>query len=157
MVFWLIVAVIAFIIELLSIQFFMFWLGVGAVAALISHLVGVDYNYQLVIFLVIAVIGIALTRSFAKSILKEEPKKSCAPSLVGEEMRVIQTIDNFKGTGQVERKGEVWSAKSAEDTIIEKGSCVRVKYIEGVYLAVKLIKERGEKMKNEKMKKEVKK
>jgi membrane protein implicated in regulation of membrane protease activity len=133
---WLIIAAGAFIGEIVMPQFFLFWFGIGAVSALTSHLLGVAYPYQWAVFVIVSSAGILLTRPFAKTLLKEEPKKSGVYALIGERMKVVKTIDNVEGTGQVEWKGERWQATSEDDTVIEEGAWVKVIHIEGVSLVV---------------------
>jgi Membrane protein implicated in regulation of membrane protease activity len=134
---WLIIAAGAFIGEIIMPQFFLFWFGIGAVSALTSHLLGVAYPYQWAVFVIVSSAGILLTRPFAKTLLKEEPRKSGVYALIGERMKVVKTIDNVEGTGQVEWKGERWQATSEDDAVIEEGTWVKVIGIEGVSLVVK--------------------
>ncbi len=49
---------------------------------------------------------------------------------------VISKIDNKLGIGQVKVKGQVWSANSFTDEIIEENEEVKIKKIEGVHLIV---------------------
>lgn len=143
---WLVIAAGAFIGEIILPQFFLFWFGIGAVSALTSHLLGVAYPYQWAVFVIVSSAGVLLTRPFAKTILKEEPKKSGVYALIGERMKVVKTIDNVKATGQVEWKGERWQAVSEDDSVIEQGSWAKVINIEGTSLVVK--KEEEAKQKN---------
>ena len=50
---------------------------------------------------------------------------------------VIQTIDNLKATGQVKIDGNVWTARSVDDSVIPTGETVEVLQISGVKLIVK--------------------
>jgi membrane protein implicated in regulation of membrane protease activity len=134
---WLIIAAAAFVGEIITPSFFLFWFGIGAIAAIISNFLGITYQYQWGVFVVVSLVGLLLTRPFARSILKEEPKKSGVYGLIGENMRVTRTINNVKGTGQVEWKGEYWQAISEDDSVIEEGNWVNVIRIEGVSLVVK--------------------
>ena len=54
---------------------------------------------------------------------------------------VIVTIDNMNATGQAVVDGQEWSARSADGSIIEKGTKVKVQSISGVKLIVTKIKE----------------
>ena len=133
---WLILAGATFMGELMIPQFFLFWFGLGAIAALVSHIFGVAYVYQWAIFAVISGVGLFSTRLFAKAVLKGEPKKSVVYELLGKEMKVTRTVENIKGTGQVQVGGEIWRAISEDGSIIEVGTRVRVNRIEGVSLIV---------------------
>ena len=65
-------------------------------------------------------------------------KKRATPSvhtIVGAEGKVISPIDNLSGSVSV--KGTEWSARTANDQIIEAGKTVTVLAVEGVQLIVK--------------------
>jgi membrane protein implicated in regulation of membrane protease activity len=136
---WLIIAGASFIGELLIPQFFLLWFGLGAIAALISHFMGVAYAYQWVVFCLCSGIGLLSTRTFAKLILKGEPKKSAVYEMVGKEGKVTRKIDNISGMGQVQIWGNLWRAISIDESTIEEGALVKVMAIEGVSLVVKKI------------------
>ena len=57
------------------------------------------------------------------------------------EFGVTAAIDNLRGEGAVKIGGVEWSARSADDTPIEKDAVVRVTKIEGVKVFVELVKE----------------
>ncbi|MBQ9070460.1 MAG: NfeD family protein [Clostridia bacterium] len=55
--------------------------------------------------------------------------------IVGEKCTVIETVDNYAGSGQVRVKGTEWSARSVDDDdVFEAGTTLRVVAIEGVKL-----------------------
>ena len=134
---WIVISVILFMGELALPQFFLFWFGIGGVAAVISHILGIPYEYQWGVFLVVSLVGLVLTRPFAKMVSKKEPQKSGVDALIGEHMEVTQTINNIKGIGQVHGKGEYWRAISVDDSVIDVGIVVEIKEIRGVSLIVK--------------------
>jgi membrane protein implicated in regulation of membrane protease activity len=138
MISWIIIAVACFLAELVVPQFFIFWFGVGSIGALVSHFLGVSYPYQWVVFAVISLAGLILTRRFARMILKKEPKKAGVGRLIDEVMLVTRDIDNTKGVGQVRGRGDIWRAISEDGTIIKEGSKVKVISVEGVSLVVRL-------------------
>jgi membrane protein implicated in regulation of membrane protease activity len=135
---WIILAGGAFIGEMIVPQFFLFWFGIGAIAALISSFLGLVYALQWVVFAVVSGVGLFSTRLFAKSVLKGEPSKSAVYELLGQEMVVVRTIENLKGTGQVQGESDLWRAKSEDGSIITEGSKVKVIKIEGTSLIVQL-------------------
>ena len=136
---WIVISVSMFIGELFVPQFFLFWFGIGAIAALVSYFLSVSYELQWVIFAIVSIVGIILTRPFVKAIQKEEPRKSVVGALIGERMEVTKTIDNIKREGQVHGKSDDWRAISNNNIIIESGTIVEVTGIEGVALIVKPI------------------
>lgn len=138
---WLIIVAVCFLGEILMPQFFLFWFGIGAIAAVSSHFLGVSYPYQWVVFATISVVGLISTRRFAKRILKKEPLKAVAERLIGGTMIVTKEIDNSKGIGQIMGKGDTWRAVSEDGNTIKEGAKVKVIRIEGVSLIVKLEEE----------------
>lgn len=133
---WIAISVGLFVGELMLPQFFLFWFGVGGLAAMVSHILGIPYELQWGVFAVVSVVGLLFTRPFARMISKEEPKKSVVGALIGERMKVTKRIDNIKGTGQVFGKGDSWRAVSEDDTPIDVEIIVEVKRVEGVSLIV---------------------
>lgn len=134
---WLIIAGASFMGEMIIPQFFLLWFGIGAVAGLVAHFLGVAIAFQWIIFAVISGLGLFSTRRFAKIMLKGESKKSAVFELIDQEMMVTATVDNIKGTGQVQSGGQRWRAISEDGSLLEVRELVKVVRIEGVSLVVK--------------------
>ena len=64
-----------------------------------------------------------------------------ANAIIGKKALVIKQINSIKGTGQIKVNGEVWSAKSSDDNIIEEGEYVTILNINGVKAVVEKTKE----------------
>ncbi|HOK50054.1 MAG TPA: NfeD family protein, partial [Sedimentibacter sp.] len=62
--------------------------------------------------------------------------KTNAESLIGRSFKVESTIDNINNTGTVKVNGQIWSARSLDDQVIEKDEIVVVRNIVGVKLIV---------------------
>ena len=133
---WLVASGIFFIIEILSLGFLVFWLGIAALITMVVSLFTDSFLIQFSVFLVSSCILIPLTKPFSKKILKSQTTPMNTDSLVGKQAIVIQEINTTLGTGQVKVKGETWSARCAEETSIPKDSTVKVLGIEGVKLIV---------------------
>ena len=54
---------------------------------------------------------------------------------------VVETIDNDVPSGQVKANGQIWTARSADGSIIPEGEHIKVCRIEGVKLIVETVKE----------------
>ena len=66
-------------------------------------------------------------KSFASEIKIED--------IVGEKCVVLETVDNYVGSGQVRVKSTEWSARSVDDEdVFEIGTVLRVVAVEGVKL-----------------------
>lgn len=135
---WIIIAGFCFIIEIATVGFLVFWFGIGALIAMIVSLFTTNIAIQMAAFVVSSTILIFFTRKFANKISKnDENIKTNAYSIIGKKGLVIKDIEPISGEGQVKVGTEVWSAKSANDVKIEKGTEVEVIEISGVKAIVK--------------------
>lgn len=136
--FWLILAGILLIIEIVNTGFLIFWFSLGALVALLTSLVIDNIIFQTVVFLVTSTLLLFVTKPFVNKILpKESFIKTNSNSVEGKIGRVIIDIEPIEGKGQVKIGGEVWSAKSADSTYISKDTEIIVEKIEGVKAIVK--------------------
>lgn len=134
---WL-VAMIAFVvIECISYQLMSIWMAVGAGAGLIAYFVGADFLVQFVVFIVVSIALIALTRPFASKFLNSKNEKTNIDNLLGKKGIVIKRIDNIKGTGTIKLGGIEWSARAEDTNEIEEDEIVEVVRIEGVKAIVR--------------------
>ena len=137
---WLIFAGIWFIIEMFTLGFLVFWFGIGALIAMVTSFFIDNAIIQGTVFLISSCILLFATRPFINKFGKtENVTETNAFSIEGKSGKVIQEIDPIEGTGQVKIAGEVWSAKSLDDTPISQNTKVMVEKIDGVKVIVKPI------------------
>lgn len=139
---WLILAAVCFVIEILSISFFMFWPGVGATLAAFTALLGFSFPVQITVFAISTTIMLIFMKPLMKKFFNPDAEDQSYlnnKNIIGKNGIVIAEIDNLKMTGQVKVGGELWSAISSNDEIIEKGAIVIVEDIESVKLKVKKV------------------
>ena len=117
------------------------WFAAGSLAALLVALLGGALWLQILLFLVVSLVCLALLRPLARKYLKPGYQPTNADRVIGREAVVTQTIDNLRGEGQVTVAGTAWTARSQTEEAIPVGSRVRVLRIEGVKVFVELIKE----------------
>ena len=140
---WLIIAGIAFVIEIFTVGFLVFWFGVGA---LISMIVSIfcpgDYLLQSAVFVITSTLLIFLTKPLVNKFTKKDKNKEYstnAYSIIGKKGIVVQDINPIHSVGQIKVGTETWSAKTIDDSIIKKGSEIEVIDIQGVKAIVKSI------------------
>ena len=138
-VFWLVVAGIFFIGEMITTGFLIFWLGLGAVIALIVSLFTSSLFIQTVAFVISSIILIMATKPLTDKFTKKDIVPTNVYTLKGKKGIVTQEINPTNGTGQIKVGGEIWSALCDEDLTIEKDTEVEVVRIQGVkaYVAPK--------------------
>ena len=138
---WLIIAGVCFIIEMATVGFFVFWCGIGALISMIVSIFSPgNILLQSIIFVVSSVILLLLTKPLVNKFTKKDKKiETNAFSIIGKKGIVVQDINPTFGVGQIKVASEVWSAKTMDESTIEKGTQIEVKQIDGVKAVVEPI------------------
>ena len=137
-VFWLIAAGVFFIIEMATIGFLVFWLGIGALLAMVTSFITDSILIQALVFIITSTLLLIFTRPLVDKLIKVPKEvKTNAYSIIGKKGIVISKINNIEGTGQIKIDGDVWSAKSATDEDIPENTEVEIVEIDGVKAVVK--------------------
>ena len=119
--YWLIAMAVLLVIEIITMGLTTIWFAAGALVAVIAALLHAPLAVQFVLF----------------AVVNNSRTKTNINSIIGEEAKVTEEIDNFNQKGAVVVKGLEWTARSAdENEIIPAGSKVRVKEVSGVKLIV---------------------
>ena len=135
---WLLIAGGFTVLEIFTTGFLVFWFGIGALFAMIASFFIPNIYIQSAIFIISSVILLFATRKFADKVQKNTPTvKTNVYSMENKLGKVIEDINPIEGKGKVKIGGEVWSAKSYNESIIPKGSEVIIDHIEGVKAIVK--------------------
>ena len=133
---WLGTVVACVIIEAMTVNLTTIWFAIGAVAAWLIYLTGLGLEVQIVIFFLVSIVCLIFTRPIAVEKLKVGRYKTNADSLIGQSCKVESVIDNINNMGTVNVRGQMWTARSADDQVIEKDEIVIIKEIIGVKLIV---------------------
>lgn len=131
---WLGFVIFAVIAEAATAALVSIWFVPGAVIALIMSLFGVPLWVQIVVFAVISVALLALTRKFVKKFLKGKGQPTNADAVIGQQAVVTERISNIDETGAVKLMGKEWTARAEGSETFEVGTVVTVKEISGVKL-----------------------
>ena len=138
-------AIILFgIVEAVTAGLVSIWFVGGALAALISAFVGAPLWLQIVLFLVVSAVALAMTRPLLKKITTANMEATNADRVLGTVAKVTETIDNENSVGAVYVDGKTWTARSVDETIIAAGSLVHIESMQGVKLLVKLVEKKME-------------
>lgn len=141
-IYWLIALVVFLFIEIITLGLTTIWFAGGALVAFIAALLGASMPVQLVLFFVVLFILLFFTRPVVQKHLNNSREKTNVNSMAGKEGKVIETIDNFNGTGRVMIAGMEWTARSVkENNVIGLDSRIMVKQVEGVKVLVDIIEE----------------
>lgn len=135
--YWLIAMAVLLIVEIITMGLTTIWFAAGALVAVIAALLHAPIAVQFVLFVVVSVILFCFTRPVAEKYLNNSRTKTNINSIIGEEAKVIEDIDNFNQKGAVVVKGLEWTARSVDDNeVIPAGSKVKVIEVSGVKLIV---------------------
>lgn len=142
---WLIVSGFFLVAEMITVGFFLFWLGVaGLLTMLLSFFIS-NLLIQCTFFVLVSGLLIFFTKPFVKKFVKSDTISTNAYSIVGKTGLVIATINPIKNVGQVKIGSEVWSATTLDDTmILEENTKVNVVSINGVKAIVSPVEKKIE-------------
>ena len=133
---WLAAVIVTAIAEGVTVGLVSIWFTAGALAALIVSLFWDSVMGQLVVFLVVSGLSMALLRPLARKYLATEKEATNADRTVGQKVLVTEEIDGLRGTGAVKVRDLVWTAHSADGRVIPVGTVVVVERIEGAHVIV---------------------
>lgn len=137
---WLIIAGIFFILEMITVGFLMFWLGIGALLAMVVSFFTTNIIIQTAVFVISSALLILFTKPLVdKFVSKKDGVATNAFSVIGKTATVTEDINPDTGSGQVKISGEIWSAFTEGADIIKTGTKVEVTSIHGVKVCVKPI------------------
>ncbi len=130
---WFIAFVILLIIELVTVNLVTIWFAIGAVAAIITTIFTDSVLIQSIVFVVVSVIALLITKPLIKKFKKFEVEPTNSDRVIGKVGDVTKKIEKNK-YGEVKVYGNTWTASSKE--VIEVGERVKVLSIDGVKLIV---------------------
>ena len=136
-VYWLISVIVMAVIEIITLGLTTIWFAGGALVAFIASLLGADLAVQIILFIVVSVALMALTRPLAVNYLKRDRVKTNAESLIGKLGVVKEKVDNLNAQGIVSVEGQEWTARAIDDEMIPLYAVVEVVEIRGVKLMVR--------------------
>ena len=134
--FWLIFAIAMAVLEGVTVQLVSVWFAVGGLAACITSLFTDSLIIEVIVFVVVSAIALAVTRPLVKKLKKRGSQPTNADRFVGKTGVVITAVDNSIPQGMVRVDNEKWTARSVSGEPIEEGAGVTVTAIEGVKLMV---------------------
>lgn len=139
---WLIVLAVMVVLEIVTTQLVSVWFAVGALAAFLFALAGVEAIWiQIVVFVVVSAAAVAVTRPLVKKMVNKKAEPTNADMVIGKIGVVTDKIDNIAETGLVKVGGSVWTARTADGSQVDMGEKVKILEISGVKLIVEKFNE----------------
>ena len=142
---WLILAVGLMVAELFTLGFFLFWFGVGALAAAVVGFLGLGLGWQFMAFAVVSIVLTAMSRTiFAKYLPHGEANqmKSGVDAFPGKVGTVTGASKGALNEAAVRVLGSTWTAypQAGEDALAE-GEKVEVVEVRGSSIYVKKVRD----------------
>lgn len=143
---WLVIFVLALLIEAIGPEIVSIWFAGGALVSLIiSFIPGVDWWVQLIVFAVVSAALLVFCRPFLAKALKRDTVNLNVDTMVGKKGVIVTGVEETK-YGEVEIDGVIWSAMPTKDgMVIAKDSLVKVMAVSGNKLIVTPITHKEEK------------
>lgn len=133
---WLLILAILIFIEFLTLGLTTIWFAGGALVAFVVSLFFDNLVVEIVLFVIVSLVLLFFTRPLIIKIYNPKKVKTNYEGLVGTTGIVTMAINNVSAEGQVKVNGQIWSARSADDSVIEEGTKVVIHNIAGVKLIV---------------------
>ena len=134
--FWFILLLIFVVVEAVTVNMVSAWFAAGSLAAMITAMAGGKLWLQILLFLVVSGVALALLRPLAKKYFTPRITQTNVDALAGKVCLCVTAIDNLAGAGQVKLGDVEWSARSTNGEPIAAGEQVRIDRVEGVKVYV---------------------
>jgi membrane protein implicated in regulation of membrane protease activity len=134
--FCLVALVIFAVAEAATVGLVSIWFAGGALVALIIAGCGGPIWLQVLLFLAVSGIMLAMLRPFVRRMTKSSKTETNAGRHIGREALVQEEINNLTGTGAIKLDGVTWTARSESGEVIPVGETIVVRRIEGVKVFV---------------------
>ena len=142
MLVWLGLMILFIVMEIATVGLTAIWLAGGALAALIVSVAGPGIEWQILAFIIVSFLLLVFTRPFAKKYINAHHVKTNYEELIGEVVKVTETVDNLEQTGSAVARGLEWTARSEENgEKLPKGTLAQVVDVSGVKLILKRYEE----------------
>ncbi len=131
---WLVVAIVAAIIEVSIPHFGCVFISAGALAAAAAAALSAGLSAQLAVFAVVLILSFGVLRRRLVTRLGGPGVPTRTEHLIGKDAVVTQDIDPVVGAGRVNVGGEDWAARSIG--AVASGTQVRIVGADGIVLKV---------------------
>lgn len=132
---WIVVAIVAALVEISIPHFGLIFVAVAAAAAAAAAASGAGLGAQLLLFSVTLVASLSLLRPLFLKKLHGHGVPSRTDALIGRDGIVTEPIDPVSGTGRVNVGGQDWAARCA--ATVATGTVIKVVGADGIVLEVR--------------------
>ena len=137
---WLVAMLLFGVAEAVTVGLVSIWFAAGAMVAMVVSAMDGPIWLQVLLFLAVSVVMLALLRPFVKKVSRPDRAKTNADRHIGQQAVVTEEINNLMETGAVKLDGVTWSARSEDGENIPVGTVIQVRRIAGVKVYVTAVK-----------------
>ena len=140
--FWVIVAIVFAIAEVMTVALFAVFITIGALGAAIVALLGFNLLVQAIVLGIIGVVGILVARPYLVDRLHiggRPALRSGADSMVGQQTVLIEPIGVLQQPGHVKIAGELWPALTEDGSALPATTPVVVTALRSTVLIVRAV------------------
>jgi membrane protein implicated in regulation of membrane protease activity len=137
--FWVIVAIVFAIVEIMTVAFFAVFISIGALGAAVASLLHFNLLVQTIVLAVLGVAGILIARPFLVERLHigRPTLRSGADSMVGQQAVLLEPILGVGQPGHVKIAGELWPALTEDGSPVPANTLVVVTALRSTTLIVR--------------------
>ena len=139
--FWLALMIVFIVVEASTVSVVSLWFAAGALAALLTDVLGGPIWLQILLFVVVSGALLWQLPPITKKYFTPKLTRTNVDAVAGTMGTVLEDIDNNAATGRVKLGAMEWSARSTDGTPISAGTLIRADKVEGVKVFVTAIKE----------------
>lgn len=137
---WLLLFAAFVVGEIATVGLTMIWFAAGALAAMIAALCGANLIVQVLVFIVVSVGCLALTRAKVQDFINGRTQRTNADRAIGQIVRISERVSNRDKSGKAVFGDVDWTVRTrTDDEVIEEGESARVLEISGVKLIVEKV------------------
>lgn len=134
---WVVIAAVALIVEILTVNLVSVWFVIGALVSFLSAKLGAPIGVQIFLFVAVSAFLLLIIMPRAKRYIDKRKTATNSDRIIGETAVVTEEINNLDAKGQIKVLGSIWSARTEDGSVIEKDTEVTVVGISGVKAIVK--------------------
>ena len=129
--FWVGILIICLVVEAFTMVLTTIWPAIASIPMIFISRTDLPFRWQLLIFVLLTIALIIITRPIAIKKLKLGNEKTNADTILGKEVLIVKKITPFEKGEAKGQNGVVWTAKSIDDSEIEENTICIVEKIEG--------------------------
>lgn len=129
--FWVGILIICLVIEAFTMALTTIWPAIASIPMIFISKTNLPFRWQLLIFVLLTIALIIITRPIAIKKLKLGNEKTNADTILGKEVLIVKKITPFEKGEAKGQNGVMWTAKSIDDSEIEENTICIVEKIEG--------------------------